>query len=50
MLFLRCRGGISHHPDEAVEHGDVALALDVLAAAVERVAARVAPTAGGAPA
>jgi allantoate deiminase len=48
MLFLRCRGGISHHPDEAVEHADVALALDVLAAAVERVAARVAPTAGGA--
>jgi allantoate deiminase len=50
MLFLRCRGGISHHPDEAVERADVALALDVLADAVERVAARAAPTAGGAPA
>jgi hydantoinase/carbamoylase family amidase len=49
MLFVRCRGGISHHPDEAVEHADVALVLDVLADAVERVAAR-AGDAGGAPA
>ena len=48
MLFVRCRGGISHHPDEAVEHADVALALGVLADAVERVAARAAQTAGGA--
>ena len=27
ILFLRCRGGISHHPDEAVEVADVAWAL-----------------------
>ncbi len=26
MLFLRCAGGISHHPDESVEAGDVAAA------------------------
>ncbi|HBE9180126.1 TPA: allantoate amidohydrolase [Serratia fonticola] len=27
MLFVRCEGGISHHPDEAVTAGDVALAI-----------------------
>ena len=30
MLFVRCAGGVSHHPDESVEAGDVAVALDVL--------------------
>ncbi len=30
MLFVRCAGGISHHPDESVEVADVAAALDVL--------------------
>jgi allantoate deiminase len=30
MLFVRCRRGISHHPDEAVEAADVAVAIDVL--------------------
>jgi allantoate deiminase len=30
MLFVRCRGGISHHPDESVTAEDVAVALDVL--------------------
>jgi allantoate deiminase len=29
MLFVRCRGGISHHPDESVEEPDVAAAIDV---------------------
>ncbi len=28
MMFLRSPGGISHHPDESVQVGDVALALD----------------------
>ena len=28
MLFLRCEGGISHHPAENVREDDVALALD----------------------
>jgi allantoate deiminase len=30
MLFVRCRGGISHHPDEHVEEADVAVAIDVI--------------------
>ena len=30
MLFVRCGGGISHHPDESVEEADVAAALDAL--------------------
>ena len=30
MLFVRCRGGISHHPDESVEEADVAAAIDAL--------------------
>jgi allantoate deiminase len=34
MLFLRCRGGVSHHPDEHVTAADVAAALDAYDAAV----------------
>jgi allantoate deiminase len=30
MLFLRCKGGISHHPSESVKSGDVAKAIAVL--------------------
>ena len=30
MLFVRCEGGISHNPAEAVAEADVAVALDVL--------------------
>ena len=30
MLFVRCRGGISHHPDEYVSSGDVRVAIAVL--------------------
>jgi allantoate deiminase len=30
MLFVRCRGGISHHPAEAVDEADVAAAIDTL--------------------
>jgi allantoate deiminase len=30
MLFVRCAGGLSHHPDESVERDDVAAAVDVL--------------------
>jgi allantoate deiminase len=29
MVFLRCAGGISHHPSESVREDDVAAALDV---------------------
>ncbi len=30
MLFVRCKGGISHHPDESVTVEDVSVAIDVL--------------------
>lgn len=30
MLFVRCKGGISHHPDESVSKDDVGLAIAVL--------------------
>ncbi len=30
MLFIRCRGGVSHHPDESVALHDVRAAFDVL--------------------
>ena len=38
MLFVRCAGGVSHHPDESVDEGDVAVALDVLHGFVCRLA------------
>jgi allantoate deiminase len=38
MLFLRSPGGISHHPDESVRVEDVAAALQVGAAFLERLA------------
>lgn len=34
MLFVRCRGGVSHHADESVREDDVALAIDALETAV----------------
>ena len=30
MLFTRCRDGLSHHPDEAVEADDLTVAADVV--------------------
>ena len=30
MLFVRCKGGISHHPDEAVKTADVRTAINVM--------------------
>jgi allantoate deiminase len=38
MLFVRCRDGISHHPDEFASEPDIAVALDVLVRTVERLA------------
>jgi allantoate deiminase len=40
MLFVRCGGGVSHHPDESVSEADVAVALDALTRFVELVAER----------
>jgi allantoate deiminase len=30
MLFVRCEGGVSHHPDESVNAADVRIALNTL--------------------
>jgi allantoate deiminase len=40
MLFVRCQGGVSHHPGESVKTADVAAALDVMTAAVLELAKR----------
>jgi len=41
MLFVRCRAGISHHPDESVQAADLALAVSTLDSFLELLAARV---------
>jgi allantoate deiminase len=38
MLFVRCKGGVSHSPLESVEEADVAVAIDVLAHFLELLA------------
>jgi allantoate deiminase len=38
MLFVRCKGGVSHHPDESVKTSDAAHAIAVLAAFVQGLA------------
>jgi allantoate deiminase len=38
LLFVRCAGGVSHHPDEAVDPADVAAAVDVLDGFLRRLA------------
>ncbi|NUU64829.1 allantoate amidohydrolase [Enterobacteriaceae bacterium BIT-l23] len=38
MLFVRCQGGISHHPAESVMAADVALAIEAFCYAVNAVA------------
>lgn len=38
MLFVRCRGGISHHPAESVMAEDVALAIEAFGLAVTSLA------------
>jgi allantoate deiminase len=44
MLFVRCAGGVSHHPDETVRAGDVDVAIDVTTRFVERLAAAQNPS------
>ncbi|MBX6342375.1 MAG: M20/M25/M40 family metallo-hydrolase, partial [Thermomicrobiaceae bacterium] len=39
MLFVRCAGGVSHHPAESVAEADVAVAIDVLDRFLARLAA-----------
>lgn len=38
MLFVRCKGGISHHPAESVTAADVALAIDAFSRATTTLA------------
>ena len=38
MLFVRCKGGVSHNPAESVTTEDVAVALDVLSRFLELLA------------
>lgn len=40
MYFVRCKGGVSHHPDESVMEADVALALDALGKTLLQLAAQ----------
>jgi allantoate deiminase len=35
---VRCKGGVSHNPEESVTEADVALALDAFEATVLRLA------------
>jgi allantoate deiminase len=44
MLFVRCQGGISHHPAESVTEQDVGVAIDVLGKFLELLAQERAPT------
>jgi allantoate deiminase len=39
MLFIRCRGGVSHHPDESVTLADVTAALKAMWHFAQRLAA-----------
>jgi allantoate deiminase len=41
MLFVRCRGGLSHHADEYVAPTDIAMALRVLVDFLERLAGTI---------
>ena len=38
MLFIPCRGGVSHHPSESIEPADALAGARVLAHAVEQIA------------
>lgn len=41
MLFIRCRGGVSHHPDESVTLEDVTAALTAMWHFVQQLAATI---------
>lgn len=38
MLFLRCHGGLSHHPNEAINAEDLSAAIEVLTHTCQRLA------------
>jgi len=37
MYFVRCKGGVSHHPDESVTEADVALSIEALSRTLEKL-------------
>jgi allantoate deiminase len=43
MLFVRCRGGVSHHPDEHVDLGDAEAGARVLLRLIENFRPNAAP-------
>jgi allantoate deiminase len=43
MLFVRCRGGLSHHPDEFVRRSDIAAAFRIVVDFLLHVASRFDP-------
>jgi len=43
MLFLRCRGGVSHNPAEHVEPADAQVALEVMLGFIEQLGASFEP-------
>jgi allantoate deiminase len=46
MLFVRCKGGISHNPAESVKIGDVKIALEVTGDFLQSLAEKCRQTAG----
>jgi allantoate deiminase len=36
MMFVRCRGGISHHPDEAITMEDLSAAIAATARFIQQ--------------
>lgn len=47
MLFIPCRGGVSHRPDEHAQSVDMDAAVDVMAEAISQIARRYEPKATG---
>ena len=41
MLFVRCKGGISHNPAESVKTADVRVAIEVLADFIQKLSGRI---------
>jgi allantoate deiminase len=41
MLFVQCKGGVSHHPEESVRIGDIDVAISVARTFIEQLADQV---------
>jgi allantoate deiminase len=46
MLFIRCKGGVSHHPKESVKTADVQVAFDVMNDFLQLLALKYPPIVG----